>query len=132
MEKRCKASIIEEERYLLICYRYIELNPVRAGMVKKPEDYPWSSYGHNALAKGNSILSPHKLSLQLGETDISRKAAYQNLFQTCIDSAMLEEVRACLQSGTPLGNDHFKAQIKQALKVKVGQVKRGQPRQNKV
>jgi putative transposase len=100
--------------------------------VNKLEEYPWSSYGHNALAKGNSILSPHKLYLQLGENEVSRKAAYQHLFQTCIDSAMLEEVRACLQSGTPLGNDHFRAQIEQALKVKVGQAKRGRPRQNKL
>ncbi len=48
-EGRYKATVIDSEAYLLTCMRYIELNPVRAGMVKAPSDYPWSSYGTNAL-----------------------------------------------------------------------------------
>ncbi len=128
-EGRYKASIVEEESYLLSCFRYIELNPVRAGMVKRPEDYPWSSYGHNALAINNSLLCPHKLYLQLGENDLMRKAAYRDLFQTSFDIETFDEMRACLQSGTPLGNDRFKAQIEQILNVSVGHVKRGRPRQ---
>ena len=131
-EGRYKASIVEEESYLLSCYRYIELNPVRAGMVERPEDYPWSSYGYNALNMDNSLLSPHKLYLQLGENDLVRKASYRDLFLTSFDAGVLDEVRACLQSGTPLGNDCFKSQIEQALKVKVGQAKRGRPRQKKL
>ena len=131
-EGRYKASIVEEDRYLLSCYRYIELNPVRAGMVKRPEDYPWSSYGYNALAIDDPLLSPHKLYLQLGEVDELRQHAYQALFQNTFDAEMLDEMRACLQSGTPLGSGRFKAQIEQALKVKVGQAKRGRPRQMKV
>jgi putative transposase len=131
-EGRYKASIVEEDRYLLSCYRYIELNPVRAGMVKRPEDYPWSSYGYNALAIDDRILSPHKLYLQLGEADELRQCAYQALFQNTFDAEMLDEMRACLQSGTPLGSGRFKAQIEQVLKVKVGQAKRGRPRLTKV
>ena len=131
-EGRYKANIIEEERYLLSCYRYIELNPVRAGMVKRPEDYLWSSYRYNALAINNPLLSQHKLYLQLGKNEVSRKAAYQGLFQTSFDSGLLDDLRVCLQSGTPLGNDCFRNQIEQALKVKVGQAKRGRPRQSKL
>ncbi len=131
-EGRFKANVIEEDHYLLCCYRYIELNPVRAGLVKSPETYLWSSYGYNALALNNPLLSPHKLYLQLGKNDESRKIAYQNLFQTSIDLGLLDEVRACLQSGTPLGNDRFRAQIERVLNVKVGQAKRGRPRQNKL
>jgi len=58
-EGRYKASLVEEERYLLTCYRYIELNPVRAGMVRLPEHYEWSSYQFNALGESNPLLKPH-------------------------------------------------------------------------
>jgi len=130
-EGRYKASLVEEESYLLSCYRYIELNPVRAGMVKRIEDYPWSSYGHNAIASNNAVVSPHPLYLQLGKDEEQRCAAYRALFDMHLDSAVLEEVRDCLQTGTPLGNVQFKEQIEQALNVKVGQSKRGRPRVKK-
>jgi len=126
-EGRYKANIVEEEDYLLSCHRYIELNPVRAGMVERPEDYPWSSYGGNALSTCDSLLIPHKLYLKLGGNDKSRAVAYRSLFQTSFDQGMLDEVRTCLQSGTPLGNDRFKTQVEQILKVRVGQAKRGRP-----
>jgi len=126
-EGRYKANIVEEEDYLLSCHRYIESNPVRAGMVDRPEDYPWSSYGCNALSTCDSLLIPHKLYLKLGGNDKSRAVAYRSLFQTSFDQGMLDEVRACLQSGTPLGNDRFKTQVEQILKVRVGQPKRGRP-----
>ncbi len=131
-EGRYKASLVEEENYLLRCYRYIELNPVRAGMVKRVEDYPWSSYAYNALASDNAIVSPHSLYLQLGKDVVQRCAAYRALFEAHLDSGVLEEVRACLQTGTPLGNVRFKEQIEQALSVKVGYAKRGRPRLVKV
>jgi len=131
-EGRYKASLVEEENYLLSCYRYIELNPVRAGMVKRVEDYPWSSYGYNAMASHNTVVSPHPLYLQLGTGEAQRCAAYRALFDMHLDSAVLEEVRGCLQTGTPLGNMRFKEQIEQALNVKVGHAKRGRPRIEKV
>ncbi len=65
-EGRFKASPVQQEGYLLACYRYIELNPVRAQMVDKPDDYPWSSYRVNALGEHNPLLSPHPLYLALG------------------------------------------------------------------
>jgi len=131
-EGRYKASVVEEDAYLLACYRYIEMNPVRAGMVKRPEDYLWSSYRGNASLVNDLLLSPHKLYLQLGANDELRVQAYQSLFQTSFGVGELDEVRACLQSGTPLGGEHFKAQIEQVLKVKVGQAKRGRPRKKEV
>jgi putative transposase len=107
-EGRYKASLIEEERYLLTCYRYIELNPVRAGIVSSPEQYDWSSYCFNALGKVNPLLSPHPLYYRL-------------------DAAQLYEVRAATQSGTPLGNDGFRAEIERVLQFKIGQTHRGRP-----
>ena len=64
-EGRFKSSMIESEQYLLCCYRYIELNPVRANMVKKPEDWKWSSYACNAYGKKDRLITPHKLYLMI-------------------------------------------------------------------
>ena len=66
-EGRYKSTLLDSEMYLLTCYRYIEMNPVRAGMVDHPSDYPWSSYACNAAGKPNPMLSPHDLYLQLGD-----------------------------------------------------------------
>lgn len=62
-EGRCKASAVQEEGYLMACYRYIELNPVRAGMVERPEDYPWSSYRANAQGADDPLVTPQPLYL---------------------------------------------------------------------
>jgi putative transposase len=79
-EGRFKASPVQDEGYLLTCYRYIELNPVRAGMFDNPADYPWSSYRANALGERNPLLSPHPLYLAIGTNDAEHQAAYCDLF----------------------------------------------------
>ena len=68
-EGRYKASLIQEEAYLLACYRYVELNPVRAEMVNGPSQYRWSSYHHNALGKKDPIVTPHRLYNALSRSD---------------------------------------------------------------
>jgi putative transposase len=76
------------------------------------------------------LLRPHPLYLALGNSAAERQAAYRDLFATEIDPDSLNVVRACLQTGTPLGNDRFRAQIEQALGVKVGYSARGRPRKS--
>ncbi len=129
-EGRFKASLIEEDQYLLNCYRYIELNPVRAKMVSRPEEYVWSSYHYNGLQKQDDLITPHTLYLQLGRTYEERQQAYLALFKTALGPAIVTEIRSCLQSGMPLGDERFKRQIEQRLNVSVGQVNRGRPRKN--
>jgi putative transposase len=127
-EGRFKANAIQEDAYLLTCYRYIELNPVRAAMVDDPADYAWSSYGANALGQDNALLLPHPLYLALGADDSARRDSYRQLFAADIDARKLKQLRACLQTGTPLGNDRFREQIEQALNVRVGYSSRGRPK----
>lgn len=127
-EGRFKASVVQEEDYLLACYRYIELNPVRAGMVERPENYPWSSYHAHALGAHDTLLSPHPLYLALGAAAPERQAAYRGLFPAALNTHLLRDLRACLQTGTPLGNDRFRAQIEQALGTRVGYNRRGRPK----
>ncbi len=76
-EGRYKATLIDSETYLLACYRYIELNPVRAGMVDHPSEYLWSSYRFNALGEENENINPHRLYRRLGRTPKERQKAYR-------------------------------------------------------
>ena len=126
-EGRYKASMIHDEEYLLTCMRYIELNPVRAGMVKSPGAYRWSSYRVNGQGARTDILQPHPLYLQLGSSAKQRLEAYRELFKVHIDSDQLKDIRAAWQTGTPLGNDYFREKIETKLKCKVGQARRGRP-----
>jgi putative transposase len=127
-EGRFKASLVQEEGYLLACYRYIEMNPVRAQMVTEPADYLWSSFRANALGEPNPLLSPHPLYVALGAKAPERRDAYRNLFATHLDPGMLRKLRSCVQTGTPLGDDRFRTQIEQSLGAKVGYSARGRPK----
>jgi putative transposase len=112
----------------MACYRYIEMNPVRAGMVESPGDYPWSSYRHNAESAPSDWLIHHSQYEGLAETGEQRCDAYRKLFDSHLDPDTLSDVRRCLQTGTPLGDDRFRARIEAVLKVKVGYSSRGRPR----
>jgi len=126
-EGRFKASLVHDEDYLLTCMRYIELNPVRANMISNPGQYRWSSYRTNAQGKENELITPHALYQQMGRTKHERCEAYKALFKAHIEPEDLNDIRASLQTGTPLGNDYFKEKIEKKLKTKVGQARRGRP-----
>jgi putative transposase len=80
-DSRYNSSVVQAETYLLLCQRYIELNPVHAGMVADPGSYRWSSYRANALGEPNSLVSPHTLYLELGDSPERRQAAYWEIFR---------------------------------------------------
>lgn len=127
-EGRFKASIIDSENYLFGCMRYIELNPVRAKMVEKPEAYRWSSYRANAQGEHNAILSPHEEYLRLSKNQQERATNYKAMFTDQMTENMLGEIRLSCQSGVPLGSKRFVDQIEKTLGQKVGYSRRGRPR----
>lgn len=112
-EGRYRATLIDSERYLLTCMRYIELNPVRADMVGHPSKYPYSSYRHNALGKENDLLTPHRLYRRLGATPAERQTAYRALFRAHISEETLREIRDATNKAWALGNDRFRQKIEQ-------------------
>ena len=126
-EGRYKASMIHDEEYLLTCMRYIELNPVRADMVKSPGAYRWSSYRVNARGLESQLIRPHPLYLALGRTRQRRLDAYTALFKVRLDDNILTGIRSAWQTGTPLGNENFRKKIEARLKCKVGHARRGRP-----
>jgi putative transposase len=102
-EGRFRSCPVLDARYLMICYRYVELNPVRAGMVDTPADYPWSSYKANALGNESLLVKPHAVYRSMGNDDPARQAAYRCLFNHGLPNDMLEEVRYASNSSRPLG-----------------------------
>jgi len=131
-EGRHKGNILESEAYFLACMRYIEMNPVRAGMVDHPAQYRWSSYVANSQGIDNAVIQPHELYMSLGKTAETRQLAYRELFATLTQLDELELIRTSLHSGTPLGNNHFKQQIESVAGCSVGFSKRGRPLKNRL
>jgi len=127
-EGRHKASLIDTEHYLMCCYRYIELNPVRAGMVRKPGDYPWSSYAANAHGKWDDLTRPHDVYFALGRSEADRQRAYRELFRRELEATDVGSLRSAINLCVPVGNDKFKAQIERRLKQRISYRPRGRPR----
>jgi putative transposase len=126
-EGRHKASLVNAAEYLLSCYRYIELNPVRAGMVAAPEEYPWSSYGWHAWGIPNGLVTDHFLYQQLGVSMPLRQHAYRQLFSGHLEDSALHVMREALTHNYPLGNDCFRESVERHLGRVVGQCNRGRP-----
>ena len=119
---------MQTERYVLGCYRYIEMNPVRANMVQHPHEYPWSSYAANARGKPVAWLTPHWEYLALGSDEAKRQAAYRGLFAREIDTGLLREIRTSTHGGHALGDSRFREQIELALKAHAAPCWPGRPR----
>jgi putative transposase len=100
---RFRSCLVPSETYALTCYRYIELNPVRAGMVPHPRDYRWSSYRANAEGYGAPMLEGHAAYLRLGEAAESRRNAYLNLLDVSLEESAVEEIRRATAGGHLLG-----------------------------
>jgi putative transposase len=127
-EGRFRSSLIEGDRYLLACQRYIELNPVRAGLAADPGAYPWSSYRANALGVPDPLLTPHPLYAGLGETDEARRAVYRNLFVEALAPDVLTEIRTATNGGFALGDERFQREIAAMLGRRTWRGRPGRPR----
>jgi putative transposase len=108
-EGRYRAMLIDSERYFFTCMRYIELNPVRAGIVTRPEDYRWSSFHANALGAENALLTPHAIYRDLGRTPGARAWAYLQLFQQPLSPQDVEVLRQATNRAWVLGGNESAA-----------------------
>lgn len=118
-EGRYRAAPIDSEAYFLSCSRYIELNPVRAKMVARPLDYPWSSYRAHAHGKADPLLEDHAIYRALGRSDAERETSYRALFGTPLPRDFVDALRTATNGGWVLGGERFKAQIAAALERRV-------------
>jgi putative transposase len=124
---RPKACLVDSSSYLLNCYRYIELNPVRAAMVASPALYPWSSYSANASGRVSELVKPHRTYLGLGATAESRRAGYRGLFDETLTEEQLGRIRTSVTQGWPLGDDAFIHEL-ESLGIKATPDRPGRPK----
>lgn len=129
-EGRFKSCLAQNQTYVLACYRYIELNPVRAGMVAHPRDYRWSSHAANAERVAAEGLTPHPEYLVLGASDASRRAAYRALFAEDLDPMVTRAIRESTNGNVALGNSRFQAEIETMLQRRARRGVPGRPRTN--
>lgn len=127
-EGRFRSCLTQSEDYVLACYRYIELNPVRAGMVRHPRDYRWTSYPANAEGRADALITPHEQYLRLGREPQGRREAYRALFKAPLDEEAIDQIRQATNGNFALGSPHFQAQIERALGRRAVRGKAGRPR----
>jgi putative transposase len=107
-EGRYRSCIIEQDSYFLGCSRYIEMNPVRAGLAASPEVYRWSSYKANASGREDALITPHDTYVRLGADDAARRARYRALFEKP-NAAFDDRLRAATNRGIGLDEvDHIR------------------------
>jgi putative transposase len=106
-EGRYRSTVIEAERFLLACMAYIDLNPVRTGVVAQAADYPWSSYGHYTGQRIDKLITPHPLLWELGNTPFAREAAYAEMVHSGISLVQQSALTDAALSGWVMGSSEF-------------------------
>jgi len=126
-EGRYRSTLIQTERYFLACMVYIDLNPVRAGLVTQAVDYPWSSHAHYTGIRQDAWLNPHALYWGLGNTPFARELAYAQLVQAGIEPAHQQALTSATLSGWALGEEGFVAGLQKLTPRRVRKAAAGRP-----
>lgn len=126
-EGRYKSSPIETERYLLACCRYVELNPVRAGLLEWPEEYPWSSY-RQKLGMENSWVDEDACYRGLAEDLSERRYRYRRFVMRTDTEAMDDQIRAGHRHGWLTGTSRFADEIEKKTGIRIENRTQGRPR----
>jgi putative transposase len=127
-EGRYRSTVVQAERYLLACMVYIDLNPVRAGMVEEPAAYPWSSFRHYAGLAHDRLVTPHPLFWELGNTPFSREQAYQGLVTTGVHADLHKSLTDATVHGWALGDPDYVDEIGRAAGRRPAPMPKGRPR----
>ena len=126
-EGRYRSTLIQADRYFLACMAYIDLNPVRAGLVVTPRDYPWSSHGHYAGLRADPMITSHLLYWELGNTPFAREIAYSEMVSAGLTASQQRALTASVHSGWPLGEPDFVADLQTRTARRVTKIKSGRP-----
>jgi putative transposase len=110
-EGRYRSTVIQSERHLLACMVYLDLNPVRAGMVSDPVEHPWSSHHHHIGTRVDKLITPHALYWQLGNTPFAREVAYTDMVRAGLSVNQVGALTRATLSGWALGDDAFKSSL---------------------
>lgn len=126
-EGRYKSTLIQTERYFLACMAYIELNPVRAGMVAEPRQYPWSSHLHHIGQRVDRYLSAHPVYWALGNTPFAREAAYADWVRSGLSAQQQKAITDAALHGWALGDEGFAGELQKQTSRRVSRAAKGRP-----
>ena len=126
-EGRYRSTPIQTETYLLACMVYIDLNPVRAGLVAEARDYPWSSHGHYVGLRSDRLVTPHPLFWTLGNTPFAREAAYADMVRIGVSASQQAALTESALSGWALGNADFLTDLQKITERRVVKTRVGRP-----
>lgn len=126
-EGRYRSTLIETDRYLLACMAYIDLNPVRAGLVAQARDYPWSSHGHYIGQRHDKLVTPHPIFWTLGNTPFAREAAYADLVHAGVAPEQQAALTDSALRGWVLGRPDFVADLQKQTPRRLSQMRAGRP-----
>ena len=129
-EGRFKSSLVCDQDYLINVMRYIEMNPVRASMVESPSEYYWSSFKHNIGQLNIQLVKEHEVFARLGDTLRNAQLWYRESFSRSLSEDAVKKITAAWLTGTPLGNERFRAKVEQTLNQRVGLARKGRPRKS--
>ena len=129
-EGRFRSNLVDSEKYFLTCHRYIELNPVRAGMVSRPSEYLWTSHRHYLGADINPLITEHSSYMELGLAAEERRQRFLGLFRDPIDDVVLNRLRISVNKGWALGSDAFLDRMEEMIGRSVRPPRRGRPTKN--
>ncbi len=110
-EGRFRSCLVESARYVLACYRYIELNPVRAALVHHPAGYLWSSHAVNSGMRSDPLIAPHAEYLGIATGAEPPAAAYRALCEEPVEAPLQQAIRDATNAGYPLASDAFKTTV---------------------
>lgn len=126
-EGRYRSTLIETDRYLLACMAYIDLNPVRAGMVAQARDHPWSSHGHYIGQRQDKLITPHPLAWTLGNTPFAREAAYAEMVHAGVSASDQSALTDSALRGWALGDADFVAELQKRTERRPTPMRAGRP-----
>jgi putative transposase len=126
-EGRYRSTVIQTERYLLACMVYMDLNPVRAGLVALARDYLWSSHGHYVGQRQDRLVTPHPLYWDLGNTPFAREVAYAELVSAGVSGDTQNALTRSTLHGWALGEPEFVADLQKKTGRRVSQTAPGRP-----
>lgn len=126
-EGRYRSTLLQAERYLLPCMVYLDLNPVRAGLVTDPVQHGWSSHRHYIGQGSDRRITPHPAYWRLGNTPFAREAAYAELVRSGLSAAQLTVMTNALLHGWALGEPDFMAALQAQTDRRVSKGKPGRP-----
>ncbi|MCU0633585.1 MAG: transposase [Gemmatimonadaceae bacterium] len=124
-EGRFKSALIDSSRYLLACSRYIDLNPVRAGLVRAPGDYPWSSYRRLGLTEDDPVVTPHAEYAALARTRNEQARRYRHLCHIALSGDADDQIRRATRSGAAAGSAEFTRAVARSLQRRVTRMGHG-------